>query len=370
MAGGNMAGRGGALSFGNTSILTNCMFTGNTSGAFGGAANFSNSATLTDCVFTGNTAGTSGGAASFSNSATLTNCVVADNRANTNGGGVWFGRGATVINSTFYNNTAGAQNENGGGIYIANHADPVTLQNNLLIGNSAVEGDQVYVVNTDAARVITLQHNLIAGGDTGIVYTNSGASGIMETNTVTEADSSVVFASTTADEDNYLHLKEGSPAVNVGNNDYVNNASPAITTDLAGVARIRRGRVDLGAYESDYKGTQTIDFTLDSTGVVGMEDIVLVAMASSGLPVSYVSSNPAAAVVDTMEGSATLRLIAEGTAIITASQSGDDTYAAATDVTQTIVVTGPRNPTGNHGWRFDSRRQHMGKSHDLAVRPG
>ena len=231
---GNRAGRGGgALNFGNTSILTNCTFTGNTSGADGGAAIFSNSATLTDCAFTGNTSGISGGAAIFSNSATLTNCVVADNRANTNGGGVWFGGGATVINSTFYNNTAGAQNENGGGIYIANHADSVTLQNNLLIGNSAVEGDQVYVENTDAARVITLQHNLIAGGDTGIVYTNSGASGIMETNTVTEADSSVVFASTTADEDNYLHLKEGSPAVNVGNNDYVNNVSPAITTDLA-----------------------------------------------------------------------------------------------------------------------------------------
>ena len=112
-------------------------------------------------------------------------------------------------------------------------------------------------------------------------------SGIMETNTVTEADSSVVFASTTAGEDNYLRLKAGSPAINVGNNDYVNNASPVITTDIVGAVRIRRGRVDLGAYESDHKGKQVISFTLATTTLPAGDTIGLMATTNAGLPSNF-----------------------------------------------------------------------------------
>ena len=341
---GNRARGGGALNFGNTSILTNCTFTGNRAESGGGGAATLKLSTLTGCVFTGNSTSTNGGAMSFNGSSTLTNCVVADNRAS-NGGGIWFDGGATVINSTFYNNTAGAQNENGGGIYIANDADPVTLQNNLLIGNSAAEGDQVYVVNTNAARVITLQHNFIAGGDTGIVYTNSGASGIMETATVAEGSADSVFASTTADEDNYLRLKEGSPAINVGNNDYVNDA---ITTDLAGAARIQGGRVDLGAYESDIKGKQIISFTLERTTLPAGDTIRLMATTDEGLEVTFAITKELLpdSMVATTGAVATLSngvltLVGAGIATITASQSGNDTYAAAEDITQTITVTEP-----------------------------
>ena len=314
--------------------------------------------TVNACVFMYNDNDSdngSGGGAYFTLKATVTNCVFANNSAGA-GGGIVFNAGGTLINSTFYNNTVTGR---GGGIsvlYNDNDRDmigvqtvPFTMQNNLLIGNSAVtSGDQVYVNNTDAAHVVQIQNNLIAGGATGIEYNNSGASGIMETNTVTESDSAVVFASTTAGEDNYLRLKAGSPAVNVGNNDYVNNASPAITTDIVGAVRIRRGRVDLGAYESDHKGKQVISFTLATTTLPAGDTIGLMATTNAGLEVTFAitkellldSSEATTGAVATLSDKV-LTLIGAGIATITASQSGDDMYAAAEDITQTITVTDP-----------------------------
>ena len=344
---------GGAVNLSNPSILTNCTFTGNRATFSGGAANLSAS-TLTGCVFTGNNhSTTSGGAVSFNGAATLTNCVVAGNRANNNGGGVWFGRGATVINSTFYNNTAGA---NGGGMYMSDHANSVTLQNNILIGNSAAtgdQGDQVFVSNLNAARAITLQNNLVTGGadpmgtDQGVVYQNTPSANVTETDPVTAADAGTVFASIMASDDDYLRLKAGSPAVNAGNNDYVDNASPAITTDLTGAMRIQGGTVDLGAYESDIKVAQTIDFTLVAVGAVNDEITLAATGGASGLPVSFqitaelLTDGSAAAMgaVATLTDK-TLNLTGAGMVTITASQSGNDTYAAATAM-QTITVRTP-----------------------------
>ena len=57
------------------------------------------------------------------------------------------------------------------------------------------------------------------------------------------------------------------------------------------------------------------------------------------MPVTYASSAPGvAAVMNNMDGTSTLRLLTEGIATITASQSGDADYEAATPVTQTITV--------------------------------
>ena len=338
---------GGGAFFLGVATLTGCMFTGNMAEADGGGmANTNAPATLTNCVFTGNTA-ISGGAA-FINSSTLTNCVVANNVAtNSNGGGIWLTGRSTVINSTFYNNRAPISN--GGGIYISTLGSfaPFHLRNNLLIGNTArdaADGHQVFVGNVDAAHVVRIQHNLIAGGGTGagagLIYQNVPSSNVTETGTVDAADAGTVFASIVASENNYLRLKEGSPAIGAGNNDYVDNAVPPITTDAAGAMRIQIGTVDLGAYESTFQATQTIDFTLAAAGTVG-NDIALTATSSAGLAVSYASSELAIAEVVDNNGTPTLRLLAAGTTIITASQSGDGTYKAATDVVQTITVRAP-----------------------------
>ena len=253
---GNEAEGGGGASFGGTATLTGCTFTGNEASGEsdgGGGAWFNGVATLTACTFTGNTAGRGGGA-SFVETATLTNCVFAGNTAD-DGGGLFLRSGGTVINSTLYNNTAGGQ---GGGIWVQfNTNNPFILQNSILVGNTTIKGaNQVYVNNTDAAHVAILQNNLIEGGATsqnaGIVYTGSG--NITEANTV-DAVAAAVFASTVADNANFLRLSATSPAVNAGNNAYLNNGTPAnteddIKTDAAGRPRILGETVDLGAYES------------------------------------------------------------------------------------------------------------------------
>ena len=346
-----VSGTGGAVNFSTTSILTNCTFTGNTAEASGGAATLS-ATTLTGCVFTGNTAETSGGAMSINGAATLTNCVVADNTATiSDGGGVWFGGGATVINSTFYNNMALAGL--GGGVYILTTSSPFNLRNNLLIGNTttnAASGHQVYVGNADAAHVVRIQNNLVTGGadpmgtDQGVVYLNTPSANVTETDPVDAADAGTVFASIMASDDDYLRLKAGSPAVNAGNNDYVNNAPTPFTTDLTGAMRIQGGTVDLGAYESDIKVAQTIDFTLVAVGAVGDEITLAATGGASGLPVSFQitaelltdGSVATTGAVATLTDK-TLNLTGAGMVTITASQSGNDTYAAATAM-QTITV--------------------------------
>ena len=341
---------GGGASFGGTATLTGCVFTSNESPGNGGGARFAGTATLAGCTFTGNEA-EYGGGSYFGNEATVTNGVYINNTATNSGGGIRFLAGGTVINSTFYNNTAVGQ---GGGIGVAfNDADintagvqafPFNLRNSLLLGNTAANagsGHQLHVDNADAANVVDIQSNLIAGGAAGIAYANSGT--VAEANTVAEADADAVFASTMADEGNYLRLAEGSPAANAGNNDYLNNGTPDdpeddIKTDAAGNARVQRGAVDMGAYESDFKTAQDITFTLADRGSTGAE-IALEATVNSGLPVSYASSNEGvAAVVDNGAGIFVLRLVSAGTATITASQSGNDTYEAATDVERPITV--------------------------------
>ncbi len=75
---------------------------------------------------------------------------------------------------------------------------------------------------------------------------------------------------------------------------------------------------------------------------VGNAPFTLTATATSGLPVSYVSSNPAVA---TISGT-TVTLVGAGTAVITASQGGDANYNAATSVPQTLTVTAAQPATG------------------------
>jgi len=80
--------------------------------------------------------------------------------------------------------------------------------------------------------------------------------------------------------------------------------------------------------------SQTISFPALATPVTyGAGAISLGATASSGLPVSYTVTGPA-----TLSGS-TLSFTGQGNVVVTAMQSGDSTYAAASPVMQTVVVS-------------------------------
>lgn len=88
------------------------------------------------------------------------------------------------------------------------------------------------------------------------------------------------------------------------------------------------------------QGSQTISFAALGSKQYGDADFSLSATASSSLPVSYESSNP---LVATVSGNI-LTIVGIGTSDITASQSGDTNYSAATPVVRTLTVT-PKNLT-------------------------
>ena len=306
-------------------------------------SNFANTS-LNACTFIGNRASDNGGGAYFGESATLRNCVFSGNIAvSGNGGGLYLADGGTIINTTVYNNTA--LGNNGGGIYVAySGSGNFNLQNSILVGNmatDAVSGHQVYVNNTDFVdHEAIISNNLIAGN--GIRYENSAAVGtsIVQEYTEDETDPELVFASIDVADDNYLRLKDGSPAVGAGNNDFVNNATPPITTDAAGAVRIQRDVVDLGAYESDLLTPQTVTFTSTTAGIVGTPITLTTTEGASGEPVTFMieSQTPTIGgnVVATL-AAGVLTLDNAGTVVITATQEGNMNYVRAM-ATQTITV--------------------------------
>lgn len=79
---------------------------------------------------------------------------------------------------------------------------------------------------------------------------------------------------------------------------------------------------------------QTITFGSLANQTVGASDFDPGATASSGLAVTYTSSNPAVA---TIVGGL-IHVVGVGTTIITASQAGNASYLAATDVNQNLIV--------------------------------
>jgi hypothetical protein len=80
---------------------------------------------------------------------------------------------------------------------------------------------------------------------------------------------------------------------------------------------------------------QTITFAGPGNQVLGTPPPPLVAAASSGLPVSLVSTTPSVCSV----AGTNLSLIAVGTCIVNADQAGNSSYAAAATVSRVITIT-------------------------------
>ena len=331
-------GLGGGAYFSDVATLSNCTFTGNNvveAESLGGGAYFFAGATLTNCIFTDNMATgleNLGGGAHFFANATLTNCVFTGNRVTgmeSLGGGAHFLANATLTNCTFYNNMA---NQNGGAL--STTGKTFNLRNSILIENTTDEatGSEVYLFGLGSI-VSVIDRNIISSGMAGVTMGMSMV--IAPSTSIQDRTAAEVFKSVMPDNVNFLRLKDGSPAINAGLNDYV---PMGIVTDAGGNARIFNNIVDFGAYESNFtKDIQTISFTLASTGFVG-DEIDLTATSNSGLPVTFTSSDATIAEIGTGDKVGKLILKGEGTATITASQAGNETYAPAS-VMQTIVVS-------------------------------
>jgi hypothetical protein len=83
------------------------------------------------------------------------------------------------------------------------------------------------------------------------------------------------------------------------------------------------------------KADQTITFTALPGKMFGDPSFVLSAATSSGLGISYTSSNTSVA---TVNSGGTVTLVGPGTTTISAAQSGNSNYNAATTVIQTLTV--------------------------------
>jgi hypothetical protein len=82
------------------------------------------------------------------------------------------------------------------------------------------------------------------------------------------------------------------------------------------------------------KAAQTITFNTLDAKIYGDAKFTLEATSDSGLPAGYESSNPNVATIQNGE----VTIVGAGSTIITASQAGNDNYAAATPVQQELVV--------------------------------
>jgi surface protein len=132
-------------------MVTNCIFSGNSSDwGGGGMENYdSSSPTVTNCTFASNSAGRGGGMYNYKSSPTVTDCIFTGNSVDYGGGGMSNSNGNPIVDGcTFTNNTA----KYGGGMANWQNSSP-TVTNCTFGGNSAKYGGGMF--NDDNSPTIT-----------------------------------------------------------------------------------------------------------------------------------------------------------------------------------------------------------------------
>ena len=258
-------------------------------------------------------AGTGFGTTNCAAKLTVNHCTVANNiasRTSTQSYGITFDNGGTGLtvfsmnNSIVMGNYSTADALNTAATTTANQISAATTFDNITgcITNSITKG---------GAFTGLTGYNVQNGGTSPYNYTglafDSGLS----------SDSIPV-----------LKIGAGSSAIGF----VTNNILTALTTDQLGNSRV--ANTDAGAYESTYLNYQTITFGALTVKKVGDANFDLTASASSGLAVSYSSSNTGVA---TVSGS-TVTIVGAGTTTIYADQEGNSNYYAAPQVSRVLTV--------------------------------
>src|SRR3990172_2428126 len=221
--------------------LTDNTFTDNSADSDGGGASvetFSGDVTLTNNIFDNHSVGSRGGGAFIDNDegiTTLTNNSFTNNSAPSNGGGVRVQAqlgDVTLTNNTFTNNST---DSNGGGLWVSLIDDTTTLNifNNIIRGNTATgDGDDTYVLDDDNSNDIGSSLNLFTN-DFSDFFSDCESRPLFCTSNITEGgniDEDPLFVDGASGD---VHLREGSPCIDVGN-----PAAPALPdTDFEGDPR-------------------------------------------------------------------------------------------------------------------------------------
>ncbi|MGI4750144.1 MAG: MBG domain-containing protein [Janthinobacterium lividum] len=351
------------------------------------AVNASNCSVIQPVTVTINPLPTTANAGSDQTSTTATTTsVTLSGNSPTAGTGLWSQISgpttATFANATLYNTTAGNLNP---GTYtfrwtISNScgssADDVTIG---ITGTQTITfaaiptktyGDSDFNAGATASSGIAITYtsinptvatvdasgnvHILAAGSTIIKASQAGNSNYTAATAVTQTLTVNKASLTIASDNQNKVFGSVNPTLTASYTGFVNNENsnnlttqPAISTTATTSSPVgtypitSSGAVDDNYIVTNTPGTltvsqssQTITFNTLSAKTYGDTDFTLNATTSSGLPINYISSNPAVATVD---ASGNVHILSAGTTVITASQAGNSNYIA-TSVAQTLTV--------------------------------
>ena len=202
----------------------------------------------------------------------------------------------------------------------------LTPQVNVTNGQSTV---RYAIKNGGAEQVISYAYTfplntwvhfaVTQSGNTASLYINGDLVGSNTAVTIKPADLGVTTQ-------NYIGKSQFDDPILNGNVDEFRIYNHALSEDQV------QELIDEGPINS--RVPQTITFDVIETKEIGDPDFDAGASASSELAVSYTSSNPSVAVVE----NGLIRIVGAGTTTITASQTGNERYLPADEVSQELVV--------------------------------
>ena len=308
---GRSAHGGGILAYDGDVSLTSSMVSGNsTSGRYadGGGINATYDVSLTNSTVSGNsTSGlTADGGGIFAFGVSSTSSTVSGNSTTggvASGGGI-FARGGVSLNSSAVtgNSTSGG-NADGGGIYARGD---VSLTSSTVTGNStsSLNADGGGIAVRDFAftePAFTIENSIVAGNtDNGtapdlrpdpdstltINYSligntiGSGVGATTGTGNLLDVDPQLGPLADNGGPTLTHALLAGSPAIDAGTDTLaVDPNGVRLTADQRGVGfdRIKFGRVDIGAFESDFDAPaiapSVLSATIDEGGVLARPDL-------------------------------------------------------------------------------------------------
>jgi gliding motility-associated-like protein len=230
----------------------------------------------------------------------------------------------------------------------ADYADGATANSGLSISYSSD--------NTAVATIVSGKIHIVAPGIATITASQSGdgnhnaATSVNQTLTVVKASQTITFSALSAKTYNDTDFDPAATtpsgltiSYSSSNSSVATIVSGKIHIVGAGTTTITASQAGDGNYTAATsvdqsltvnKASQTITFSALSAKTYNDADFDPAATTPSGLTLSYSSSNTSVATIV----SGKIHIVGAGTATITAAQSGDGNYSAATSATQSLTV--------------------------------